>query len=165
MWGQAAQTHLNKILNLQKRVLRLIHFAPFRSHAIPLFHHCNILPINLLYFKAVSTMMHDVFNNLTPANISNLFTPSAKVYHYNTRSSTAGNLYVRHSRTEHLKNSFSRIGARIWNSIPQDCRLLSKNKFKKELHQNILYILFQEDTYVNITTLINLFKNRFKSYK
>ena len=63
------------------------------------------------------------------------------IYHYDTRSSTTGNLYIKHSRTEHLKSSFSRIGARIWNSISQDLRSLLKNKFKNELHENILCIL------------------------
>ena len=33
VWGQAAQTNLDKLLILQKRVLRLIRFAPYRSHA------------------------------------------------------------------------------------------------------------------------------------
>ena len=34
VWGQAAQTNLDKLIILQKRALRLIHFAPYRSHAI-----------------------------------------------------------------------------------------------------------------------------------
>ena len=37
VWGQAAQTHLEKILILQNRVLRLIHLTPYRAHAVPLF--------------------------------------------------------------------------------------------------------------------------------
>ena len=36
-WGQAAKTHLEKLLTLQKRAVRLINFAPFRSHAVPYF--------------------------------------------------------------------------------------------------------------------------------
>ena len=36
-WGQAAQTKLGKLLILQESSLRLIHFSPYRSHAIPLF--------------------------------------------------------------------------------------------------------------------------------
>ena len=34
VWGQAPQTYLNQILVLQKRVLRLIYFAPYRSSAV-----------------------------------------------------------------------------------------------------------------------------------
>lgn len=47
----------------KKRALRLIHFAPHRSHAMPLFNHYNILPLNFQYCKSVCTIMHDVSNN------------------------------------------------------------------------------------------------------
>ena len=35
-WGQAAKTHVKKILVLQKRVLRLMNFSEPRAHAVPL---------------------------------------------------------------------------------------------------------------------------------
>ena len=54
VWGQAPQIYLNQILVLQKRALRLIYFAPYRSSAVPLFVSSGCLPIGLLYFKAVS---------------------------------------------------------------------------------------------------------------
>ena len=36
-WGQAANAHLNKIVILQKRVLRLMYFSDYTSHSAPLF--------------------------------------------------------------------------------------------------------------------------------
>ena len=39
VWGQAAQMYLNKILVLQKRVLRITNFSTNREHAIPLFNY------------------------------------------------------------------------------------------------------------------------------
>ena len=126
IWGQAALTNLNKILLLQKRVLRLIYFAPYKSHAIPLLNTSNILPLNLHYFKTISLMMH-VFNSLTPINISNLFTSSAKIHRYNTRFSATSNFYIKSSRADNLRNSFSCLGAKIWNNIPESIRSLSKN--------------------------------------
>ena len=56
VWGQAARKNLEKILVLQKRNIRLI---------------------NLLYFKTICLIMHDVFNSVTPPNVSNLFTCSS----------------------------------------------------------------------------------------
>ena len=53
IWGQAAKTNLDKLLILRKAALRLIHCAPYRSHAIPLFNHSNILPLNFQYCKSV----------------------------------------------------------------------------------------------------------------
>ena len=44
-WGQAANAHLNKIVILQKRVLRLMYFSDYTSHSAPLFACSGILPI------------------------------------------------------------------------------------------------------------------------
>ena len=43
-WGQAAKTHLEKLLVLQKRVLRLMYFSEPRARAMSLFITSNILP-------------------------------------------------------------------------------------------------------------------------
>ena len=61
------------------------------------------------------------------------------------------------SRTERMKNSFSRTGAKIRNSIPDSDRALPKYKFKNTLQSRLLDILIQEDTYVGVRTLIDIF--------
>ena len=156
VWGQAARTKSEKNLVLQKRALRLIYFQPLRFHAVPLFKLLNVFPLNLLYFKTICYIMHDVFNNVTPPNVSNLFTYSSKIHH-NTRFSVAGNFYLKYSITNHLKNSFSSIGAKIWNSIPNSDRALPKYKFKDILQNRLLDILTQENTYVAVHTLAETF--------
>ena len=90
---------LKKILILQKRVPRLIFFSSKRSHAIPLFVASNILPINMLFFETVSTIMHDVSTRSTPDNIRELFIHSSDVHVYSTRFSCADNLFVQKSIT------------------------------------------------------------------
>ena len=50
-WGYCAKTHLNRLLILQKRALRLIFFCRSREHAIPLFIKSNCLPISFLFFQ------------------------------------------------------------------------------------------------------------------
>ena len=113
VWGQAAPTNLEKILILQKRALRLIHFKPFRFPAVPLLKLSNALPLNFRYFKTICLIMHDILKNVSPPNVSNSFTYSSKVHHHNTRFSAAGTFYIKHSRTGHKKSYFSRIGAKI----------------------------------------------------
>ena len=102
VWGLAAKFHLNKILKHQKRVSRIMNFGRYRSHAIPFFISANVLPVIMLYFKSVSMLMHDVYNNKTPANNSSLFIPVREVNMYNTRFSSTSNFYVRNS---HINNS------------------------------------------------------------
>ena len=102
--------------------------------------------------------MHDVFNNVTPPNVSTSSTYSSKIHHHNTRFSAAGNFYLQYSRTNHLKNSFSSIGAKIWNSIPNSDRALPKSyKFRDILQNRLLDILTQENTYVDVHTLVEIF--------
>ena len=155
VWGQAAKMHLEKILILQKRVLRLIYFTPYTAHAVPLFVQSNIIPVNMLYFKTVSSLMHDVSHNRIPPNISTLFTYSNTIHHYHTRFSSKNNFCIKRSRINQLKNSFSRIGVKTWNSVPPDIRILSKHNFKKKLHEALLKVLSFEETYVDVSTLIS----------
>ena len=51
--GQAAKTHLHKILLLQKRALWIIHFSGRRDQAIPLFVDANVLPLNSLRYHTI----------------------------------------------------------------------------------------------------------------
>ena len=67
-WGQACKTYLNKIL-------RLLYFADWHDHAIPLFLEANynVLPITFLYYESVSTLMYDIIDGKVSANTLNLF--------------------------------------------------------------------------------------------
>ena len=105
-WGQASKSHLEKLLILQKRAVRLINFLPFRTHAIPYFAQSNILPITMLYFKLSSILMFDITTNSAPQNICNLFTLTQDIHQYNTHSASSGNYYINHSRLNHHKESF-----------------------------------------------------------
>ena len=88
-WGQACKNCLNKILILQKRALRLLYFADWRDHAIPLFLKANVLPTTFLYYESVSSLMHDINNDKAPANMLNLFQKTSNIPSYNTRLSTS----------------------------------------------------------------------------
>ena len=153
-WGQASQCDLKKILTLQKRALRLIFFASKRSHAIPLFVASNILPVNMLYFETVSTIMHDVSTHSTPKNIHELFIHASDVHAYNTRLSGADNLFVQKSRLNMKLKSFPAFGTRLWNCVHPDWRKLTKRAFKRKIHKLLLTVLEIEDYYVDAHSVI-----------
>ena len=85
VWGQAPQSHLNKILLLQKRALCITHFSNPRAHGVPLFVSAKILPLNLLYFEAVSNLMYDISKNSAPENICYYFIRCSSTHSRNTR--------------------------------------------------------------------------------
>ena len=101
--------------------------------------------------------MHDVYNMMS--DISDLFTPTKDVHHYNTGSSTVGNFYINYSRLNHYKNSLSIMGAKLWNSIPDVKRQLPKYRFKKKkITESLFQIFLKQDSYLDIDTLINEMK-------
>ena len=99
-WGLAGKTYRTKILRLQKRALPLMFFGDHKSHAVPFFISSNLLPLDLLYFKSVAILMYDVFNNLSPPQVTNIFNFQSNINPYNTRSSSRGNFSVQYSRVE-----------------------------------------------------------------
>ena len=87
--GQTSKANLNKIVILQKRALRLIYFANKREHELPLFIRANILPVDMLYYKAIANLMHDIHCKTAPMNLIELFTNIDSIHSYNTRSAKA----------------------------------------------------------------------------
>ena len=156
-WGHAAETHLHKLLVLQKRALRLMFFAEPRTHAVPLFLETKQLPISFLLFEQMSLLMYDVHNNLAPDNIKNMFTKLSSVHSYRTRSVTNENYYVEQVRTENMKRAFSISGALIWNSIPLSIKTLKKNQFKSKLKRKLFEILEKEDDYITVSDITEQF--------
>ena len=65
----------------------------------------------------------------------------SKINHHNTGFSMSGNLNLQYSRTDHLKNSFSSIGAKIWNSVLNSDRNLPKYQFKDISYTFVLFHL------------------------
>ena len=92
-------------------------FAGNRSHAIPLFVSANVLPLNMLYFETVCSLMHDISTNTALQNICDLFTCSSDLHTYNTRFSDAGNLYQITSNEDRefnlIRFPFSELSCRI----------------------------------------------------
>ena len=58
------------------------------------------------------------------------------------------------SNLEIQKNSFSRLGAKLWNERPTKLRTLSKHKFKFNIRASLLDILKTGDIYHEIDEII-----------
>ena len=140
-WGLASKSYLTKILVLQKRALRFIFSVERCEHAVPLFIHVDILPLNFLYFKSVCCLMHDIRNRKVPSNILNLFCDTTSIHSYNTRSSSANKFYIKKSRLEIQK----RVGTKIWNEMPASLREIH---FQTKLHSFLLDIPKKHDDYI-----------------
>ena len=96
--------------------------------------------------------MHDISNDLVLSNLK-AFLPTAKVHSYHTRSSASKNFFIKKSRLEIKRNSFSRVGAQLWNELPTKLRMQPKI-IKKKIRWILFNILELEDNYIDVETLI-----------
>ena len=87
--------------------------------------------------------MYDVSHNFSPTNIHN----------YDTKFSSSENYYIKYSRLNNQKNSFSRFGVRLWNQIPAHIRNLSKKAFNKAIKSSLLENLLVNGYYSEISKL------------
>ena len=158
VWGQACKSYLDKLLKLQKRVLRFIYFSDHNQHAIPLFSDAGILPLQFSYYELTANLMFDIRRRNAPRNIRDLFEDISNIHSYNTRSSASNNFYIQSSRLSIQLNSFSRIGTTIWNEMPLTLRNLSKNNFKRKIKRKLFDILTSDDSYLDIRNIIQKVK-------
>ena len=158
VWGQACKSYLDKLLKLQKRVLRFIYFSDHNQHAIPLFSDAGILLLQFSYYELTANLMFDIRRRNAPRNIRDLFEDISNIHSYNTRSSASNNFYIQSSRLSIQLNSFSRIGTTIWNEMPLTLRNLSKNNFKRKIKRKLFDILTSDDSYLDIRNIIQKVK-------
>lgn len=117
--------------------------SPGCDQAIPLFLRAKTLPIHFLFYKV---LIHDGSNDVIPPQLKDLFIRTAKIHSYNMRSSVSNNFYIKKSKLEIERKSFSRIGARLWNEIPTKLWTLPKLIFKRKICMILFNILESEDS-------------------
>ena len=128
-------------------------FCDYKTHAVPFFISSSLLPLDLLYFKSVAILMHDISNNTSPPQISNLFNYQHNIHSHNTRSSARGNFFLEYSRLDKQNMSFSRNGVRIWNNLSDEIRQMPKLKFKRNIHNMLLQKLSEANEYIDLLDL------------
>lgn len=130
IYGTAYKTNLNKILILQKRILRIIHKAPPLTHSAPLFQCSQILNIYKLFSFRTILSAHDAFHS---TNITMHHQTS-----YNTRFSHL-TLPTPHYLTQAGHRSPKYQIAALWNQLPNALRSIeNKIIFRMSLKQHLL---------------------------
>ena len=120
VWGGCAQTHLNKLLLLQKKLTRLITNSSPMAHTSPLFKRTGILKITDIHTYQLAIRAHKT--NKTTGFVY-------PTHDYQTRSRN-----VAVPSTHRLYTSQKSINYSLplaWNNIPNEIRELnSTKKFK-----------------------------------
>lgn len=121
VWGGTFQSHLNQLVLLQKRAIRIICHKPYLEHTSALFSSCKILKLKDLYHYSLNLHFFKTkcYEELTFSS------------RHLTRSRNSVRLpFHRLSLTQH---SVSRMGAIAWKNLPIFIRLsTSVSAFKKK---------------------------------
>ena len=136
VWGSTYKSYINKILLLQKRVIRLIAGVNRRTHCKPFFDSLCILPVDQVYSYNVSLFMYK-YHHGKLSQIFNIFEKNSSVHNYDTRQSLL--LHPPKPKTELGKRTLRYQAVLIWNLV--HCHLTVDTKigtFKKHLKEFLL---------------------------
>ena len=104
VWGNTHQTYLEKILILQKRIIRIICNAPIRFHTDPLFFENNLLKIKDLYSFQLGQFMYQHNSGILPFAFHDMFLKNQSVHKYPTRHCDEFHLPLLRTFTAKKKN-------------------------------------------------------------
>ena len=132
IWSSTYPSSLNRILLLQKRIIRIVANADYLSHTKPLFKNLKILDIFNLNTFSIVCFMFQYHNGLLPSPFLNIFLKNSDIHQYNTRSS---HCYRSHTCRTNIKQfTILYNGPKIWNSLPKHITNTSSfSLFKKHL--------------------------------
>ena len=111
MWGSTYQSNLKRLINLQKRVIRIVSRSPFDAHANPIFVSLRILKFEDIIKLQIGKVMYLYKNGLLPVSFNDMFLLNCDIHSYNTRSKNSFRLP--YCRTNVTKFSLRLQGPKI----------------------------------------------------
>ena len=66
VWGNMSNVHLDALVKIQKKIVRIITYSPYLAHTDELFKELNILPIHKLMLQRVALQMFKYSINILP---------------------------------------------------------------------------------------------------
>ena len=143
IWGKAADSHLNKLILLQKRAIRTICGAQFLAHTTNLFASLKILKLKDLYLLRCALFTYKLYSHQFPATFASAFTVAVLNHTHNTRSVTQRSLHTPLYRTTLKQKTLKYQSIKLYNEflLPNNYNSLSSiNSFKNVLTKKLLSV-------------------------
>ena len=121
VWGACGVTTQCTLEKLQNRAIRIITDSPYDAPAKPILRQLRLPSIAEMIRQESAGMVYKAINGQAPAYLSSLFNRISAVTNRMLRNSNL-NLRPPRMKTKFGQNSFAYRGAKIWNSLPNDCR-------------------------------------------
>jgi len=139
VWGRNFEVHINPIVILQKKVIRLITNSYYLAHTNTLFKSLKMLTFHDLNKFQLGEFMYRFEKRLLPESFNAYFVYNSEVHGHNTRGRNQIN--IEYCRTVAKSFSVKIAGPRLWNSLPINLRnsasiSIFKKNYKKMLLMN-----------------------------
>ena len=136
-WCSTYPSNLNRILYLQKRIVRIICGAEYLAHTAPLLRTLKILDIFKINAFFVACLMYSYHNNLLPDTFNTTFVTNRQVHTYNTRN--VDNYRPYFCRTNIKQFTILHLGPKLWISLPHNLTQLTRySSFKTSLKKYLI---------------------------
>ena len=137
VWGNTYRTNLNKMVVLQKKLIRIVTCSPYRAHSKPLLAANKVLSVHELNVYIVGIFMYKYCNDDVPDIFNDFFQGNSELHNRITRQSN--DLHVQFARLDVRKFSLKIHGATTWNEIPMYIKLASSvDVFKQMLRKHLI---------------------------
>ena len=132
VWDGLGETLSSKLQKLQNRAVRVITRSSYDTNATVLLDTLHLDNLSLRRKKFKAGLMFKTLKGDTPTYLQNLF--SVRGSEYNLRNFEM-KLNLPKPRTNYLKRSFQYSGVVLWNSLPENIRMLqSFAQFRKAVN-------------------------------
>ena len=138
VWGKSYNTHLNDLVVLQNKAMRIISGVPPRTNMDRFYVEMSILTVKRIYNYNIGLFMYKYVNKMTPDVFDNFFRNISETHQHNTRNATQKQLYITYRGTTRGQKTFSYCGPHIWNfiikNVNQNCAIGSFKKMSRQLY-------------------------------
>ena len=117
-WGNSTSFLLERILNIQKRAIRIVNQKPFLAHTNELFLSNKVFKISDLFLFNVGIFMYKLSTNDLPGVFSTLFVRNEYFHSYPTRQSHS--YHLPRTRTVFAQKTIKYNGPKFWNELPSE---------------------------------------------
>ena len=114
VWGQNYPSCLERILLIQKKLVRIITCSPFRAHTEPSYFANKILNVSDISDYIIGIFLYECLYGNIPDLFRNYFQRNVDVHDHNLRN--ANDLYVPYGRLD-IKNLVSKLQGQIYGIL------------------------------------------------
>ena len=137
VWASTYPSRLEKIVVLQKKIIRIISACQYQDHTSNFFKELHILNFSDINFLQTAFFMDNVHRKLLPSHLMKSFHQNTESHCYCTRSSN--NYHLESVNTNIKQFSIKYKGPMLWNSILPSIRSLKNiNQFKRYIVHTLL---------------------------